>query len=56
MSEEERQRLLEKMRAVAEESKTLTREEATKRLIDEGFLTPAGNLSPMYGGESKPAR
>lgn len=53
MSEEERRALLEKMQAAAQEAKTLSKEEATKRLIDEGFLTRQGTLSPSYGGPNK---
>lgn len=53
MSEEERRALLEKMQAAAEEAKNLTKEEATRLLIQEGFLDANGKLSPSYGGPDK---
>lgn len=53
MSEEERRALLETLQASTEEAKNLTKEEATRRLIDGGFLTESGKLSPSYGGASK---
>ena len=53
MSEEERRALLAKMQASAEAAKSLTKEEATRRLIADGFLDASGKLSPSYGGAGK---
>ncbi len=38
-----------------EGARKVTRESALKRLIEGGFLTPSGELSPNYGGPESPS-
>ena len=53
MSEEERRALLAKMEASSEEAKSLTQEQARKRLSQEGYIDAKGELRPEYGGPAK---
>lgn len=53
MSEEERQKLIEKMRLSAERAERLSPDEAKRLLEEEGFLDEGGDLKPEYGGEPR---
>jgi hypothetical protein len=55
MTEEERQALLEKMRASIEAARKMTPEQARTQLRNEGFCDDRGRLSEAYGGRL-PAR
>ncbi|MGH7022102.1 MAG: hypothetical protein ACREEB_00775 [Caulobacteraceae bacterium] len=51
MTDNERKQLLAKIEKETKQAKSLTREEARRRLIDGGFLTEDGQLSARYGGK-----
>lgn len=53
MSDEERQAILDKLRASAEEAKRMTPEEARGRLQAEGFCDDRGRLTQAYGGRAR---
>jgi hypothetical protein len=51
MTETERRALLERVKESTRAAKLMSSEEATRRLIDEGFLDRKGRVSPKYAGK-----
>lgn len=50
MTEDERRRLMDRLQASIEETKSLTPAQALERLWKEGFCDENGQLTPAYGG------
>jgi hypothetical protein len=53
MSELERNEIRAILQQVADEAKTMSRDEAMQKLVDEGYYTADGHLAARYGGKAE---
>ena len=51
MNDAERKIILARMKKAQAQTKIMSRDEARKRLVDEGFYDEHGRLSAHYGGK-----
>jgi hypothetical protein len=52
MTESERKLALERIARAREATRTMSREQARRRLVEEGFYNENGRLSVNYGGKA----
>ena len=52
MTDQDRKALLDRMVRATREAKTLPPAEALRRLVEGGFYTEEGKLTPQYGGKA----